>query len=351
MRELKNMKIMLGIALISSIFTLSSCNISLLAPEEINPNTSISIKTTEDYSVPSPETKGNYKVTYVCNNGYAYQSTTTGQNKILEPEAPNKICSTFMGWYKDLEYKDLFDFSKPVDTDTILYAKWDTDLVSLTNIASTKCIKANVRIEITNYNKQGFGPLATMKDVSTSLGSGVIFYSDSTYYYALTNNHVVYTNTTYQSLKLEDAFEKEYDFNIVAKDNNYDLAIIQFRKQEDLEVISLADYDAYTNELVYAMGEPEGLSNTLSLGYILGSKVFTPDSSTLEKSNVTFNVYLNSAPIESGSSGGALLDSNLNLIGINFASAVDKDTNTFKYSYTIPSSRAREFVNKYLNIF
>ena len=98
---MKNMKIMLGIALISSIFTLSSCSISLLAPEEVNPNPSISINTTEDYSVPSPETKGSYKVTYVCNNGYTYQSTTTAQNKILEPETPNKICSTFCGWYTD----------------------------------------------------------------------------------------------------------------------------------------------------------------------------------------------------------------------------------------------------------
>ncbi|RIA75696.1 List-Bact-rpt repeat protein [Anaeroplasma bactoclasticum] len=330
--------------------SLTSCNINLLAKEE-NPvvTTSIIENTTADYTIPNPETKGDYKVSYVCNNGYTYTSITTAQNKILEPDTPTKTCATFKGWYIDKELTNLFDFSKAVHEDTILYAKWDIDLVSLVNQVSTDTIKANVRIFITNYDKTGYGPMATIRNASTALGSGVIFYEYGAYYYALTNNHVVYTTTTYQDLTLEDAYEEKYEFDIVAKDSQYDLSIIRFRKSNELTVLNLAKYGLEKNELVFAMGEPNGLSNTVSMGYSLGSKVFTPDEATIAMSNVTFSVYMSSAPIDSGSSGGALIDSNLNLVGINFASAIDQETNQFKYSYTIPENRVREFINSHLS--
>ena len=134
--------------------------------------------------------------------------------------------------------------------------------------------------------------------------------------------------------------------------SNVDLSapLVKFKKGEELEVASVANYTVPKNEVIFAMGEPNGLSNTVSMGYILGNKVFTPDSATLEMSNVTFSVYINSAPIDSGSSGGALIDSNLRLVGINFASAVDQSTGDFKYTYTIPIERVREFITSYTTI-
>ena len=349
MINLKFRKRFLGVALILGLFSLSSCSINLLS-DEPEVTTKIKEVTTEDYSVPTPQTEGDYQVTYVCNNGFTYISKTTGLNKVLQPDNPSKVCSTFLGWYKDEACTQSFDFTKSVHEDTFVYAKWDTDLVSLVNEVSTTTIKSNIRIWITNYDKTGFGPMATMKNASTSLGSGVIFYESNGYYYALTNNHVVYTTTTYQTLTLEDAYETKYEFDILAKDAKYDLAIIRFKKGEELEVASIANYTVPKNEVIFAMGEPNGLSNTVSMGYILGNKVFTPDSATLEMSNVTFSVYINSAPIDSGSSGGALIDSNLRLVGINFASAVDQSTGDFKYTYTIPIERVREFITSYTTI-
>ena len=340
----------LGIALIIGLFSLSSCSINLLAEDKGEVTTSIKEVTTDDYTVPSPEIEGDYTVTYMCNNGFTYISKTTGLNKVLKPDDPTKLCATFLGWYSDQACTQVFDFTKIVHEDTYVYAKWDIDLVSLVNTVSTKSIKSNVRIWITNYDKTGFGPMATMQNASTSLGSGVIFYESAGFYYALTNNHVVYTTTTYQTLTLEDAYETKYEFDIVAKDAKYDLALIRFRKGEELEVASVANYSVSKDEIVFAMGEPNGLSNTISMGYILGSKVFSPETSTIEMSNVTFSVYLNSAPIDSGSSGGALLDSNLRLVGVNFASAVDPSTGNFKYSYTIPIDRVREFIKTYTTL-
>ena len=43
-------------------------------------------------------------------------------------------------------------------------------------------------------------------------------------------------------------------------------------------------------------------------------------------------------------------DSNLRLVGINFASAVDQSTGDFKYTYTIPIERVREFITSYTTI-
>lgn len=345
---MKNKKKLLGALTIFFMFSLSSCNINLLSQEKIE-TTTIQIVTTEDYTVPTPMLEGNYDVTFVCNNGYTYSSKTTSTNKILEPENPTKECATFVGWYTSNEYKDKFDFSNSVTEDTILYAKWNIDYVSLFNKVSTEYITSNVRIFITNYDKSGF-PMSTMKNATTSLGSGVIFHENYGYYYALTNNHVVYTKQEYQDLTVEDAYETEYTFDIIASSAEYDLAIIRFRKQTELKVLNLANYEVPKGDLVFAMGEPGGLSNTISMGYILGSKVFTPEKETLELSNVQFNVYLSSAPIDSGSSGGALIDSNLKLVGINFASGVDKDTNEFKYTYTIPIDKVKEYVTKYIII-
>lgn len=326
------------------LFSLTSCNINLLAKETNEVTTTIVEYTTDDYSVPTPETKGNYQVTFVCNNGYTYISLTTAQNKILQPNPPTKLCSSFKGWYIDKELTQSFDFTKAVHEDTILYAKWDINLVALVNEVSTETIKANLKVNVTNYDRQGF----TIRNATTSLGSGVIFYEYNGYYYALTNNHVVYTTSTYQDIVLEDAYGAEYEATIVAKDHLYDLAILRFKKGNELSVLKLANYSLEKDDLVFAMGDPNGLINTISMGYSLGSKVFTPDQSTIEMSNVTFSVYMSSAPIDSGSSGGALLDSNLNLIGINFASAVDTTTQKFKYSYTIPESKVREFINAHL---
>ena len=335
-------KMLMPLSLILS-FGLASCTINLLKKDEPEPTVTILPDESIDYTVPTPETKGKYTVTFVCNNGYSYASTTDENNKILKPDDPLKVYATFKGWYIDKDCTNLFDFSISVSENTVLYAGWNIDYVGLINSASTESILANMRINVENYDMAGFG-FKTQTNVSNTLGSGVIFYEENGYYYILTNNHVVYKERNYQTITVEDAYESSYTATLIASDANYDLAIIAIAKTRDLKVIPLAGYSLNTNDLVIAMGEPDRLSNIISLGYITGTKKFTPNQEDKVMSNVTFEVYMMSAPIQNGSSGGALLDDNLRLVGINFASAHDKDTNEFKYGYTIPAYKVREFI-------
>ena len=82
-------------------------------------------------------------------------------------------------------------------------------------------------------------------------------------------------------------------------------------------------------------------------GYYKNTQKFTPAEETTLISNVTFNVIVHSAYINSGSSGGALVDENLKLVGINFASASIESTSKYLYTYAIPASKAKEFINNY----
>ena len=60
-------------------------------------------------------------------------------------------------------------------------------------------------------------------------------------------------------------------------------------------------------------------------------------------SNVKFEVYRHDAPINSGSSGGAILDYNYNIIGINYASSTDAN-GKFLNAFAVPIEKVKEFL-------
>ena len=334
------LKIFILIMFTLILIPLTSCSFSLLEKKETSDTPTI--RTKEDYQVPVPEKKGDYTITFVCNNGYTYQSVSTSENKVLKPDNPTKEYASFIGWSINLDYKELFNFNTVIDKDIVLYAKYSTDFVSLYNHVSTKLVLTNVTVAV--ENKDHFA------NVSNALGSGVIIFESSNYYYALTNHHVVYTSSGTQKIVVLDAYQNQSQASVVCKDVSYDLALLKFEKSGKAKVASIAQYEVYKNELVFAIGQPEGLSNAITSGFILGKKTNVPDPSTLDKSNITFDIYYSNAPIDSGSSGGALFDSNLNLIGINFASTFN-DSNEFVSSEAIPSDEIIEFLKKYTNFY
>ncbi|MCR5231135.1 MAG: trypsin-like peptidase domain-containing protein, partial [Acholeplasmatales bacterium] len=296
----------------------------------------------DTYDVPVPVEKGDYTVTFILNNGYVYQSVTTSENKVLRPENPKKEYASFIGWATNLDYQELFNFNSKITSNVVLYAKYSYDYVSLFNKASSDVVISNVRVELWKEGSNETKPKA--------LGSGVIVHESNNYYYCLTNNHVVYDSDNNTFIKIVDAYNNEYEGMVLCKDATYDLALIRIHKHQALRVSKIAEYQVYKNELVFAIGEPYGLSNTVTTGYLLGKRTNIPSESTIDQSNITFDIYYSSAPINSGSSGGGLYDSCLNLIGINFASCVNED-NEFVSSETIPSPEVLEFLKKYTNFF
>lgn len=179
--------------------------------------------------------------------------------------------------------------------------------------AANKALPSIVGISI-SYNVSAFG----MTQTAEATGSGVIISKDG---YILTNNHVVSSSDSsyyYQvskatkiTVSLYNSDEK-YDATIVGTDEQTDLAIIKI-EANNLTPAELGDSDsAKVGEFVLAVGNPLGLETSVTSGIIsaLDRDITIEDGST-------YNVMQTDCAINSGNSGGALVNSNGQVIGIN----------------------------------
>lgn len=203
-------------------------------------------------------------------------------------------------------------------------------------------LKANVTIYNNNYNSF-FG--VKYKKHNT-YGSGFIYNSDENYYYILTNNHVVSYDYSYNhnEIVVEDYFGNSYEGVVLFKDINYDLAVVKIERKVKLKTLSITEKELMVRDSVRSMGNPDSNKNVLSQGII---SCFSDIEMSNSKSNVNFEVIVHSAYIKGGSSGGALLNSNNEVIGVIFAGVFDRDGD-FVTGYAIPSSKVNEFFSKYI---
>lgn len=216
------------------------------------------------------------------------------------------------------------------------------DYVSFDTINSLEETAALGHVRITLCKNTPLGGDITM-------GSGTIVYEDSEYYYLLTNNHVVYYEGDTRNLlyKVTDAYMNTYYAKLIKASIEYDLAYLKIAKRENRLHVFEFEAQVNLNDICIAIGDPKGQSRVYTLGRITDYSPFTPidDEESLKKSNVKFDVYTHSARINNGSSGGALLNEDLKLIGINFASAVGSESEEFIKGYAIPINKAIEFIN------
>ena len=141
------------------------------------------------------------------------------------------------------------------------------------------------------------------------LGSGVII--DAEAGYVVTNNHVI-DDATEITVTLKDG--RQFSAAVLGRDAQSDIALLKVDEPENLTAISIGDSDAMrVGDFVVAIGNPFGLGQTVTSGIVsaLGRGGFGADR--LE------NFIQTDAAINSGNSGGALVDLRGNLIGINTA--------------------------------
>lgn len=205
------------------------------------------------------------------------------------------------------------------------------NLVSLSNYSNTAVFAANkilpsiVGIEVTYTTTSnsffGFGQPTTA--TATATGSGIIISEDG---YILTNNHVVDTNSnnSYSYYDISDATsvkvtlnagtygnDATFDAKIVGKDSQTDLAVLKIEKT-GLTAAEFADSDeAVVGEFVMAVGSPLGLDATVTSGII------SAVDREVESDGNTYVCIQTDAAINSGNSGGALVNSDGKVIGIN----------------------------------
>jgi serine protease DegS len=140
----------------------------------------------------------------------------------------------------------------------------------------------------------------------TSLGSGVVLSSDG---YILTNQHVIGDRSIKVTVELFDG--RKLRANLIGIDKGTDLAVL---KVEDSEIyfpsIEIEDSDKVKiGDIVLAIGNPYGLGQSVSMGIV--------SATGREFENPYSNYIQTDASINKGNSGGALIDTNGRLIGIN----------------------------------
>ena len=202
--------------------------------------------------------------------------------------------------------------------------------ISLGNYSDTAVYAANkilpsivgIKIEYTVSNSmyQMFGMSGT--STASASGSGIIISDDG---YILTNNHVVSSssssssnNSYYQVSEASKVTvtlfndETEYEAKIVGKDEQTDLAVIKIEKS-GLTKAEFADSDSIkVGEFAMAVGNPIGMQSSVTCGIISAVNREVTDSDGKK-----YTLIQTDAAINSGNSGGALVNSEGKVIGVN----------------------------------
>jgi Do/DeqQ family serine protease len=161
------------------------------------------------------------------------------------------------------------------------------------------------------------------------LGSGVIVSTDG---YILTNHHVV---DGAEQIKVDLNDDRTLDAKVVGLDPPSDVAVLKIAAT-NLPVLALGDSDRVrVGDVVLALGNPLGVGQTVTMGIISAKGRQTG------LSNGAFEDFLQTdAPINQGNSGGALVNTNSELVGIN-SQILSPSGGSIGIGFAIPSNMAR----------
>jgi putative serine protease PepD len=181
-------------------------------------------------------------------------------------------------------------------------------------------------------------------------GSGVIIDDNG---HVLTNNHVVAAATSGGEMQVALSDARVFDADLVGADPATDLAVIQIDSApDDLEALPFGDSEAVrVGQPVMAVGNPLGLSHTVTLGIVsaLDRPVTTQNeggSPADQGVPVVTNAIQTDAAVNPGNSGGALVDADGRLIGVNSSIATlgasgDGQGGSIGLGFAIPAGQAQ----------
>ncbi|RKS84723.1 serine protease DegQ [Orbus hercynius] len=199
------------------------------------------------------------------------------------------------------------------------------------SVEGTAEVKNNIPEEFRRF----FGYPENQSRTFTGQGSGVII--DSNKGYVVTNNHVI-DNANKITIQLNDG--RELNAKLIGKDPQTDIALLQIENAKNLTAIPLADSDKLrVGDYAIAIGNPFGIGQTVTSGII----------SALGRSGLTMNGFENfiqtDASINRGNSGGALVNLNGELVGINTAIIAPGGGN-IGIGFAIPSNMVKSLTDQ-----
>ena len=174
---------------------------------------------------------------------------------------------------------------------------------------------AVVTLTVESADQTGFGPYSVP---STGVGSGFVFDAAGL---ILTNHHVVEGGDQI-TVTFQDGTELRG--TVVADDPSHDLAVVQVSAPEDLPTIPIGDSSALkVGQLVIAIGSPLGtFTESVTSGILSATgRTIEVGSETSRQTTTMSGLLQTDAAINSGNSGGPLLDAAGNVIGVNVAVA------------------------------
>ena len=169
---------------------------------------------------------------------------------------------------------------------------------------------------------------------NSSAGSGVIIAADG---YIVTNNHVIEDGNLIE-VTLND--KRKFEATVVGTDPSTDLALLKIEAQ-DLPFLVFGDSDSlFTGEWVLAVGNPFNLESTVTAG-IVSAKGRSID--ILDRQDRIESFIQTDAAVNPGNSGGALVNTSGQLIGINTA-IITRSGKYEGYSFAVPSNLAQKVI-------
>ena len=226
----------------------------------------------------------------------------------------------------------------PTNFPTNNAATLETDFTA----AAEKTVHAVVHVKNTTISRQPgnmmdlfFGGGAPRAMIGT--GSGVIISPDG---YIISNNHVIERASNLE-VTLND--NRIYSAEVVGTDPKTDIALLKIEAEEPLPYIPFGDSDAVKiGQWVLAVGNPFNLTSTVTAG-IISAKA--RDLNEFDNNPQSF--IQTDAAVNRGNSGGALVNTSGELVGIN--TAITSETGSYVgYSFAVPSNTARKVIEDIL---
>ncbi len=200
------------------------------------------------------------------------------------------------------------------------------------SVHSVVHVKNVSRVQISNPIMQFFyGGNGVQQQEQVGTGSGVIISEDG---YIVTNNHVI---KDAQEIEITLNNKKSYKAKLIGTDSKMDIALLKIESDEKFPYSSFGDSDQVkVGEWVLAIGNPYNLTSTVTAGIV------SAKARDLETNGMQSFIQTDAA-VNPGNSGGALVNTRGDLIGIN--TMISSQTGSYVgYSFAVPSNIARKII-------
>ncbi len=189
--------------------------------------------------------------------------------------------------------------------------------------------------------QQGNGGGGTRTFRQAALGSGIIVKRSGDRVYVLTNNHVI-DNASDVSVRLSD--QRVFKASVIGADPRKDIALVSFTTRENVSVAELGDSNSLqVGDIVLAVGNPLGFESTVTMGMVSALGRRGPQGGAS-----AYTDYIQTdAAINQGNSGGALVDIDGHVIGINTWIAAPSGGNV-GLGFAIPINNAKSAIDQFI---